>query len=153
MQINSFLASCAFGLEVNTFKNPDNDFKKVANETMNPNGLLAMFKFFFLYFVPKFMKMLDISLLNRHTKNFFRQTVNETMDYREKNGIVRPDMIHLLMQAKNGKLSHEPKNEDKASESLAAVDESEVGRSSVTIVWKNDELVAQCLLFFLAGLL
>lgn len=120
---------------------------------MNPNGLLAMFKFLFLYFVPKLMKMLDISLLNRHTKNFFRQTVNETMDYREKNGIVRPDMIHLLMQAKNGKLSHEPKKEDEASESLAAVEESEVGQSSITTVWKNDELVAQCLLFFLAGLL
>lgn len=118
---------------------------------MNPNGLLAIVKFFFLYFVPKIMKMLDISLLDSHTKNFFRQTVNDTMDYREKNNIYRPDMIYLLMQAKKGILSHEAKQVEKASESLAAVEESEVGHTSVTTVWKNDELVAQCLLFFLAG--
>lgn len=145
------IASCAFGLEVDTFKHPNNDFKRVADRTMKPNAFFAMIKFALLYFVPKFMKMLDISLLEGHTKQFFRQTVNETMNYREKNEIVRPDMIHLLMQTKNGILSHDGSSE-KSADSISAVDESEIGKSKVTTVWKNDELVAQCLLFFLAGL-
>lgn len=146
------IASCAFGLDVDTFKHPENDFKVVADRTMNPNGILMVVKFAFLYFVPKFMKKIDISLLDHHTKNFFRTTVNETMNHREKNGIVRPDMIHLLMQTKYGKLSHETSSEEKVSDSFAAVNESEVDKSTVTTTeWTNDELVAQCLIFFLAG--
>lgn len=138
-------------MEVDTFKNPENDFKKVGDVTMNPNGFLTVIKFFLLSLVPKLMKIFDISLLDRQTKKFFRQTVNETMDYREKNGIFRPDMINLLMQAKKGKLSQESTIE-KAPESLAEVEESE-NQLNVTTIWKNDELVAQCLLFFLAGLI
>jgi cytochrome P450 family 9 len=144
------IASCAFGLEVDSFKNPENDFKKVANSTMNPNGPLVAVKFFFLYFVPKVMKLLDISLLERHTKNFFRKTVNETMEYREKHDIVRPDMIHLLMQTKKGKLTREVAEDTKETDSFAAVEELDLGKSEVSN-WTNDELVAQCLLFFLAG--
>lgn len=147
------IASCAFGLEVDSFKNPQNDFKKVADRTMNPNGFLTALKFMFLYFVPKLMKLFDISLLESHTKNFFRRTVNETMDFRERNGIVRPDMIHLLSQTKKGRLSHDLSSSEKITGSLAEVEESEVGQSSVTTIWKNDELVAQCLLFFLAGMI
>lgn len=146
------IASCAFGLNVDTFKYPENEFKIIANKTMNPDGILLVFKFILLYFFPKFMKKLDISILDRQTKAFFRQTVSETMEYREKNGIVRPDMIHLLQQTKKEKLTHE-QDEEKNVESLAAVDESEVGKNKVLTEWKTDELVAQCLLFFLAGLL
>ena len=36
--------------------------------------------------------------------NFFRSLVHNTMSVREERGIVRPDMIHLLMQAKKGTL-------------------------------------------------
>lgn len=145
------IASCAFGLEVDTFKNPKNEFKKIADRTMNPNGFLTVLKFVLLYLVPKFMKKLDISLLERETKKFFRETVNETMNYREKNSIVRPDMIHLLMQTKHGNLSHETTSDVIKVESFSAIEESELGKIEVTTTWTNDELVAQCLIFFLAG--
>jgi cytochrome P450 family 9 len=36
--------------------------------------------------------------------NFFRSLVQNTMSTREAKGIVRLDMIHLLMQAKKGTL-------------------------------------------------
>jgi len=36
--------------------------------------------------------------------NFFRSLVHNTISVREERGIVRPDMIHLLMQAKKGTL-------------------------------------------------
>ena len=144
------IASCAFGLDVDTFKQPENDFKKTADAITNQNEFFVIVKFAFLYFVPKFMKAIDISLLGRRTKSFFRKTVNETMDHRERNGIIRPDMIHLLMQTKKGKLSHDTTKAEDRNESLAAVTEHMV-ESSEARNWTNDELVAQCLLFFLAG--
>jgi len=36
--------------------------------------------------------------------NFFRTLVHNTMSVREERGVVRHDMIHLLMQAKKGTL-------------------------------------------------
>lgn len=103
---------------------------KVANETMKPNTFFIIIKTIFLNAIPKIMKKLDISILDQHTKKFFRQTISETMKYREEKNIFRPDMIQLLMQAKKGKLS------DNGSEHFH---------------WTDDEIVAQCLIFFLAG--
>lgn len=145
------IASCAFGLDVNTFANPGNDFKKIAESTMNPpNPLKVAVKFGFLYFMPKLMKFLDISLLEKHTKSFFRTTVNETMDHRERNGIIRPDMINLLMQAKKGQISSDVTKEGITNQLAETEEFQELGNSG-QLKWTNDELVAQCLLFFLAG--
>jgi len=39
--------------------------------------------------------------------NFFRSLVHTTMSTREERGILRPDMIHLLMQAKKDMLQRD----------------------------------------------
>lgn len=124
------IATSVFGLEIDSYKNPENDFKKVANATMKPNTFFIIIKMILLNIFPKIMKKLDISILDQHTKNFFRQTISETMKYREEKNIFRPDMINLLMQAKKGKLS-----------------EDDIEHFH----WTDDEIVAQCLVFFLAG--
>lgn len=145
------IASCAFGLEINSFKNPKNDFKVIAEKSINPSSFLNILKFILCSLVPKIMKKLDISLLDKHTKDFFRQTVLETMQLREEKSIVRPDVINLLIQAKKGKLVHDKKAEENLIDGIATVDESLVGRAEVSTIWQDDYLVAQCLLFFLAG--
>lgn len=50
-------------------------------------------------------------MLERNVAKFFRSLVHDTMAVREKEGIVRPDMIHLLMQARKGALQHEVTND------------------------------------------
>lgn len=37
-------------------------------------------------------------------ENFFRNLVTQSMEVRQREGIVRPDLIHLLMQAQRGEL-------------------------------------------------
>lgn len=123
------ISTSVFGLEIDSYKNPKNDFNLVANKTMNPNMFFVILKMIFLSLIPKLMQKFDISFLDQHTKNFFRQTINNTMKYREEKNIFRPDMINLLMQAKKEKLNN---NDEK-------------------LHWTNDEIIAQCLLFFLAG--
>lgn len=41
-------------------------------------------------------------MFTEETVNFFRTIVMDTMKHREENNIVRPDMVHLLMEAKKG---------------------------------------------------
>ena len=50
------------------------------------------------------MQLLNIKFMSTSVANFFRSLVHNTMSTREERGIVRPDMIQLLMQAKKGTL-------------------------------------------------
>ena len=96
------IATCAFGIEVNSFKDPDNEFQKVANQIANNTGFGTLLKILGFMLVPKLMQALKIGFLSGSITTFFRKAVHETMTFREKQGIVRPDMINLLLQAKRG---------------------------------------------------
>lgn len=97
------------------------------------------------------MRKLKIFLFDQETTNFFRETILGTMKVREQQGIVRHDMINLLMQAKKGNLNYE-KETEKIAEGFATVKESHVGKNKVLRKWDDEDLVAQCLVFYLAGL-
>jgi len=93
------------------------------------SGLQA-FKFFAVMFFPKLMKIFNISLFDANIKNFFRTLVHGTMSHREKEHIIRPDMINLLMQAKQGKLTHNDNEKNDENVGFATVEESEIGKVS-----------------------
>lgn len=145
------IASCAFGIEVNSFKTPDNDFYKIAMRITNANSFRQILKFFGMMMSPKLMKFVGVTLIDSDINQFFREATVETMKVREQKGIVRHDMINLLMQARKGQLAHNSHAEEKTSDGFATVEESQMGKSEVKRVWDDDDLAAQCMLFFLAG--
>jgi cytochrome P450 family 9 len=51
--------------------------------------------------------MLNFHIIPSRATNFFRALVHDTMKTRDHEGIVRPDLIQLLMQAKKGTLQDE----------------------------------------------
>ena len=55
----------------------------------------------------------------------------ETMEYREKNGIIRHDMIHLLIEAKKGTLVYEEDTKDSSEAGFATVQESVIGQKQI----------------------
>ena len=132
------IATCAFGIKVNSFKNPENEFKKMTNAVIGTKGVVKL-RLMGIFLLPKLMKLLNIGLLNKKVNKFFQNAVCETMAVRDKEGIVRPDMINLLMLAKKGKLDYQ--SDDKIFE----------GHSTAPIKmirkWTDDELVAQCMSF------
>jgi cytochrome P450 family 9 len=101
--------------------------------------------------VPWFMKAFKITFMGKAVEDFFHEAVHEMMRIREEKGIVRNDMIQLLMQAKKGKLSHEPKETEKIVEGFATVEESQMGTKQVTRVW-DDEDISELSSFFLRAL-
>ena len=145
------IASCAFGIEVNSFKNPDNDFARIAAVVTDLTNFKTMMKFVGLLLFGPIMKALKVSFFPKEVETFFQEAVHETMKIREERGIIRHDMINLLMQAKKGSLSHEQKITEKVTEGFATVEESQMGKSEVKRVWDDDDLAAQCFIFFFAG--
>ncbi|CAL1686478.1 unnamed protein product [Lasius platythorax] len=122
------IATAAFGISVNSMKDQNNEFYMRGIETSKSfSGPLAMFKFIFLLAYPRFAKLLGMTgFFSPSTSEFFKRIVGETIRTREEEGIVRPDMIHLLMQAqdKDGPSNHK-----------------------MTL----DDIVSQAFVFFLAG--
>ncbi|KAL7019935.1 hypothetical protein ACKWTF_011309 [Chironomus riparius] len=144
------IASCAFGIEVNSFKDPTNDFFQIAKKIMNFGNIATALKMLGYFICPTLMSGLGIKLLDKESCDFFQIALIETMRNRERLRIVRNDMINLMLEAKKGKLVYN-NNEDSSADGFATVEESHVGKSKVNRKWEELDLAAQCFIFFIAG--
>lgn len=77
--------------------------------------------------------------------------IMETINQRKESKIVRQDMIDLVIEAQKGVLKHS--STDKFNDAgFATVEESNIGKTSSRIEWEDDDFVAQCVVFLLAGI-
>lgn len=143
------IGTCAFGIKVDSLKEKDNNFYVTAKKVFSFNNFGTQIKFVFYRMCPWLMELLKIPLFDESGRSFMKNLVLSTMKTREEKKIVRPDMIHLLMEAQKGNLTHSTGDKDSAG--FATVEESEIGLSGARRTWSEDEIVAQCFLFFLAG--
>jgi hypothetical protein len=110
------ISSCAFGIECNCLKNEDAEFRKWGRKIFEPSlknsviGLLSSI-------APAVLDTLKLSTLDSDVTKYFRNMVQETVEYREKNHVKRNDFLQLLIQLKNKSLlDNEEKAEDKNNE-------------------------------------
>ncbi|XP_053678216.1 probable cytochrome P450 9f2 [Anopheles nili] len=148
---NDVIASIAFGIQVNSFAERENDFYMRGKKLLNFTSFWASIRFMLFITMPKLMLKLNIELMDREMCEHFHAMIIDNMRVREEKGIVRSDMINILLQIKRGALNHQKEEPDVKDAGFATVQESTVGKSAVTRNWTEKELVAQCFLFFLAG--
>lgn len=151
---NDVIATCAFGIKLNSLEDRDNDFYQVGQKfSAGFSNVGRIIRMLVLRFVPSVItKAMDIEFFEPYVRKFFNKIVLETMAEREKKNIFRPDMINILMQIRKGTLSKDHEKSKSVEESgFAIVEESQIGKSTVKRQWSDDELVAQAFIFFLAG--
>lgn len=137
---NDIIATTAFGLEVNSLKNPENEFYKHGRIISCLATVLFTLKFIMSNTLPWVMKALRITILDKNSVNYFRKIILDTLHDREQNKVVRPDLVHLLLEAKHkGRILDEHETEEVFERSCKSID------------WTENDFVAQCLLFFMAG--
>jgi len=136
---NDVIASCAFGIKVNSLADPNNAFLENGREVLKTTSPKFLIKLALTKIMPKFMKFFFTGIFGEKVHSFFRSMVLDTMSVRKKQNIYRPDMINILMQVqKEG----------------AEMKEEAYGNGDVTPVkriWTEDEIVAQCFVFYSAG--
>jgi cytochrome P450 family 6 len=94
------ISSCAFGIESNSLKNPDTEFRQWGRKIFQPTvraatiGILSILS-------PSSISMLKLTVLDPDVSKYFRKMVQETVDYRERNNVARNDFMQLLIQIKN----------------------------------------------------
>ncbi|KAJ9594886.1 hypothetical protein L9F63_013811 [Diploptera punctata] len=131
------IASCAFGIESNSLRDPEAEFRRILRSIFqfSPRKALAGFTSFF---APKLQRIFKLRLINEEVTNFVRNTLWRTMEYREKNGTTRKDFIDSIMQIvrKNG-----------IQESGFTYIESQGHKLKID----GDDFVAQAYIFLAAG--
>ncbi|KAH8394885.1 hypothetical protein KR222_008619 [Zaprionus bogoriensis] len=153
---NDVIASAAFGIKVNSFVDKKNKFYTTGQSVAKFSGL-TMIKFLLYGIMPRLMKVililhiffciwytyfipqtLRVQMLNEKSIEYFNCLIFDAIKYRAEHKIVRPDMIHLMMEAKR---QFEQQQFDTIPEH-GTTEHAE---------FKDEDLLAQCLLFFFVG--
>ncbi|XP_020800979.1 cytochrome P450 9c1 [Drosophila serrata] len=136
---NDVIATAAFGIQVNSFKDPNNEFYSIG-QRISEFSFWGGLKVFLYLIIPKVMTALRVPVMDMNNVDYFKKLVYGTMKHRKEQSIVRPDMIHLLMEAQR----QFQKDQEAAKGDASASKEQHAE-------FNDEDLLAQCLLFFAAG--
>lgn len=132
-------ASVAFGIEVDTIKDPNNDFRKYGRQILETT-IENAFRRLMYFIAPELMSVLRVKCVNPGIENFIISVVKQNLEYREKNNVHRKDFFQLLIQLRNtGNVQL-----DDEWETVIKTNESQKAMSLL-------ELAAQAIVFFGAG--
>lgn len=94
------IASVIFGIEIDSFKDPKNDFRTAAYESNNPDFLNNL-RGAALFLYPQLEKVFQFFRVTDKAGDFMKKLVRETVEFREKNNFVRKDLMQMLIQLRN----------------------------------------------------
>ncbi|XP_055529182.1 probable cytochrome P450 9f2 [Wyeomyia smithii] len=146
---NDVIATAAFGFKVDSLQHRDNEFYVQGKKTMQFGRLSVAMRILSHRLIPSVAVWLGLDLIDLEQRKYFSTLIRQAVKTREAQGIVRSDMVNLLMQARKGLLQHTKETEQ--NDGFAAVEESEVGKARTSKQMTETEMIAQCLIFFLAG--
>ncbi|XP_053685848.1 cytochrome P450 9e2-like [Sabethes cyaneus] len=146
---NDVIATCAFGIKVDSLENPENEFYINGRKMMRFNRLSVAVRVLAIQLFPRIMDVLGIDIVDREQLDYFTNLILRTVRTRQSENILRRDMVQLLIEARNGILKHEKETDQ--PEGFATVQESKVGLAQKQIEMTEIDLVAQCIIFFVAG--
>ncbi|XP_021930216.1 cytochrome P450 6j1-like [Zootermopsis nevadensis] len=124
------ISSCAFGIESNTFTNPEAEFRVYLRKFVEYTALKSLATVL-ISFAPNYQSFFKLQILEGCIVGFLRKTVWSTVQYREKNNVDRKDFLDVMME-----LRKKGQNTDN-------------GKAGVK--FDGDDFVAQCYAFLLAG--
>ncbi|CAH1099422.1 unnamed protein product [Psylliodes chrysocephalus] len=146
---NDVIATAAFGIKTDSLENKENQFYVMGKAlTSFATGFFNAFKLVLLILFPKVFEIFQIGIFKKEVTTFFIDLIDSTVKTRKEKKIVRPDMIHLLMEAQKGLESKEVQVEDN---SFAAQTEADLGKAVQQKDLSNLDIAAQALIFFFAG--
>lgn len=118
------IGTCAFGIECNSLKNPDTEFKSMGLKTLEERPLPITLGLVLASYA-NLSRRLGRKNFADQVSEFFTNIVTETIAYRLANGVSRNDFLDLLMKLK-----------------------SDTGSADTLTM---NEIVAQSFVFFIAG--
>ncbi|KAF5289834.1 hypothetical protein FQR65_LT11720 [Abscondita terminalis] len=111
-------ALTALGLEANSFKSVDTDFMSNVKKIISPGTLMSI-KFTLLTLLPILAKFLKVKFIPDDAADYFRSTIKNALEYRQKNGIIRNDFLQTMQELQEKVGDRDFSNDDITSHSLS----------------------------------
>ncbi|KAB0791190.1 hypothetical protein PPYR_02990 [Photinus pyralis] len=147
---NDIIATSAFGVNCDSIRNPQNEFYLMGKDITNFTGFWANLRMIITFLFPRLAKRLQFTFFSKQATHFFTTLIRENIASREQNGIIRPDMLHLLIEARKGRLNFDKAVEDTEFTAIEGVaDRKEEKRKKEQLT--DMDITAQALIFFFAG--
>jgi len=127
------IATSGFGIESNSFKDPDNAFREHARRLIRDPKYASVWdmpKFILAFVAPKVGKALGIRALNAQSTMFFVNIIRQAMANRRKTGARRNDVIDIFL---------DEMDKEKSSDDILSKEEDEIS------------FISTAILFFFAG--
>ncbi|KAH8278878.1 hypothetical protein KR018_010688 [Drosophila ironensis] len=133
------IGSTIFGLEVDSFADPNNEFREISR-LVNRNNFEDIVRGTASFLYPRLEKLFVRIGWTQPGPERMRELSSRTVDLREKNNIVRKDLLQLLLQLRNQGKVH-------ADDSVWTAESSKQGVKSMS----KDVIAGQLFLFYAAG--
>ncbi|EAT33135.1 AAEL014611-PA [Aedes aegypti] len=149
---NDVIATVAFGIRVDSVRDPETEFYVKGKQLLDFQSPKIILKFLLFQTVPWLMRKLKVDFADADLADYFKGIIQDNMKQREVHGIVRNDMVQMLMEVRKGTLKHISDDRESKDSGFASVEESHFGKSTHSRAWTDNELISQCFVFFIAGL-
>ncbi|XP_058462589.1 cytochrome P450 9e2-like [Malaya genurostris] len=146
---NDVIATCAFGIKVDSLKYPHNDFYINGKKITHFQRLSVLLRLVAISSFPKITDILGVEIVDRAQLKYISELIMNAVETKTAKNIDRPDMIHLLIEARKGILKNQQDSE--YNDGFAVVQESDVGQIQNSFKMTDLDMVAQCLIFLFAG--
>ncbi|XP_055939927.1 cytochrome P450 3A21-like [Argiope bruennichi] len=146
------IASSAFSTKLDSHKDPNNKFVRAARQGFSTNFTwrIALYQLF-----PRLMQAFGIPFIPSTPTNFFKDLTLQLIEQRNKTGQTRNDFLQLLMdtvkEVSQGQKWESASDKDDITSNYGQDESTHIAKSVTNKNLSLDELVAQCVIFFLAG--
>nr|AVL92856.1 CYP450 [Locusta migratoria] len=141
---NDAIASTAFGVRINSLVDRNNDFYCMGKE-VSDFGARKSFIIFGYLLLPKLMEVLGIKFMRDKCYKFFTSLIIEAISQREKQHLVRHDMVHLLMQASRGEL--QDTCDDSSNKKVSTLQDIDLAAQAMVFIFGGFDTISNLMSF------
>ncbi|XP_070851317.1 probable cytochrome P450 6d2 [Drosophila suzukii] len=135
------IGSVIFGLEIDSFSNPKNEFREISSSTYKDNSLLLKIHNMSMFICPPIAKLMNRLGYESRILTSLRDMMKRTIEFREQHNVVRKDMLQLLIRLRNtGKIGED-------DDEVWDMETAQEPLKSMSI----EKIAAQAFLFYVAG--
>ncbi|KAH8284840.1 hypothetical protein KR054_001666 [Drosophila jambulina] len=135
------IGSVIFGLDIDSFKNPENEFREISSSANRDESLLLKIHNMSMFICPIIAKLMNRLGYESRVLTSLRDMMKRTIEFREKNNVVRKDLLQLLIRLRNtGKIGED-------DDEVWDMETAQEQLKSMSI----EKIAAQAFLFYVAG--
>ncbi|XP_055531477.1 probable cytochrome P450 6d5 [Wyeomyia smithii] len=94
------IASVGFGIKIDSINDKNETFREMGIRVF-AHTLKNMLRLGSTIFTPKMNAIFGFKFVDQEVEDFMISIVRDTLEYREKNNVIRKDMMQLLLQLRN----------------------------------------------------